>query len=129
LCVALVAIDDLTGFTASHSQDETDALLKHAATEWRSSLRATDLLARYLPEEFAVVLPGCDVEQAVEVIDRLCGATPDRQNCCAGVTLWDGQETTQTLLGRAEATLHEAQAPGADRVTIQLPPVPVSTPA
>jgi diguanylate cyclase (GGDEF)-like protein len=127
LCVAIVGIDQFTTFMASHSRAEADALLRQAASEWRSSLRVTDLLARFRPDEFAVVLPGCDVAQAEEVIDRLCDATPGGQTCSAGITAWDGQETSQSLVLRAEGAFNHATGPDGERVTVELPPAAIAS--
>src|SRR5688572_32200760 len=51
-----------------------------------------DLLARLGGTEFGVLLPGCGLGEAVEVLDRVRAATPRGQTASAGVARWDGEE-------------------------------------
>ena len=55
-----------------------------AATVWREQLRGNDLLARYGGEEFAVMLPGCTLPEASQVLERLRSSTPC-VTCSAGL--------------------------------------------
>ena len=62
-----------------------------------------------------MILPTCDSEQAVEVIDRLRGVTPRQQTASAGVARWDGEEPAELLVMRCQQALSEARAFGRDR--------------
>ena len=116
ICVAIFDLDRFKRFNDSHGHQAGDRLLKEAAAAWRAQLRATDLLSRYGGEEFAVILPTCPMEDALVLIERLRAATPGGQTCSAGVAQWDGWETADALVGRADAALYEAKAAGRDRI-------------
>jgi diguanylate cyclase (GGDEF)-like protein len=79
-------------------------------------LRPTDVLARYGGEEFVVLLPNCELERAVEVMERLRGVIPDEQSCSAGVASWDTFEGPESLVSRADDALYRAKREGRDRV-------------
>jgi diguanylate cyclase len=79
-------------------------------------MRRTDLLARYGGEEFAVLLRDCTPMQAVMVLDDLRAVNPDGQTFSAGLAEWDGQESPEGLVGRADRALYEAKHAGRDRI-------------
>ena len=118
LCVAMLDLDHFKAYNDEHGHQAGDRLLKAAAGVWRGSLRATDVLARYGGEEFVVVLPRCDLEDALVLIARLRKATPDDQTVSAGVALWDGEEAPEALVARADEALYEAKNAGRNQVIV-----------
>jgi diguanylate cyclase (GGDEF)-like protein len=116
LCVALIDLDRFKEYNDVHGHQAGDDLLKEISAVWRMRLRATDILVRYGGEEFAVALPACRLENANALLERLRVATPGDQTCSAGLVLWDGSESPEDLVGRADAALYEAKAAGRDRV-------------
>jgi len=118
LAVAMLDLDHFKEYNDRHGHQAGDRVLREAASAWRAALRDTDLLARYGGEEFAVALPGCDLEEASGLVDRLRDATPAAQSCSAGLVGWDGIETADHLLGRADRALYEAKQSGRDRTII-----------
>ena len=56
------------------------------------ALRPYDILARYGGEEFSVILPGCELEDALNLVERLRAGTPEGESCSAGIAEWDGEE-------------------------------------
>jgi diguanylate cyclase (GGDEF)-like protein len=116
LAAALLDLDHFKAFNDHHGHLAGDRLLKAAAAAWQAELRPGDLLARYGGEEFAVLLPGCDRDDAVEVLDRLRRAMPTGQTCSAGLALWNGEEVPNALLQRADQALYEAKRDGRDRI-------------
>ena len=84
-------------------------MLKSAAAAWRDALREGDTLARYGGEEFAVALPGCSLELAEAVVERLRSLTPSELTCSVGLAVWDGEESDVELVARADAALYEAK--------------------
>ena len=79
------------------------------------ALRPYDILARYGGEEFSVILPGCDLDDAVKLVERLRAGTPQGESCSAGIAEWDGEERPETLVGRADAALYRAKRAGRNR--------------
>src|SRR5688572_33337982 len=68
-----------------------------------------DLLARLGGTEFGVLLPGCGLGEAVEVLDRVRAATPRGQTASAGVARWDGEEPAELLFARCLGALVAAK--------------------
>ena len=77
-------------------------------------LRKTDLLARYGGEEFAVLLPDCNLQDAMEIAERLRSAQPE-VTCSIGVADWDRREDVGQLTARADRALYAAEAGGRDQ--------------
>ena len=115
LCVAMLDLDHFKAFNDQLGHPAGDRLLKELAAQWRSTLRPTDMLARYGGEEFAVLLAGCEMELAMEIVERLRSTSVEGQTCSAGVAQWDGEESASALLERADRALYEAKATGRDR--------------
>jgi diguanylate cyclase (GGDEF)-like protein/PAS domain S-box-containing protein len=115
LCVAMLDLDRFKAFNDRLGHPAGDRLLKELAAQWRSTLRPTDMIARYGGEEFAVLLAGCEMELAMEIVERLRSISVEGQTCSAGVAQWDGEESASTLLERADRALYEAKATGRDR--------------
>src|SRR5439155_12224375 len=103
LCVAMLDIDHFKRFNDAAGHAAGDGVLKEASTAWRLELRVTDQLGRYGGDEFLVLMPGCSLEHARDVVERLASATPSGQTCSAGVAEWNGGELTEALMARADA--------------------------
>src|SRR3954451_1032347 len=112
LSVAVIDLDHMSAFNMLRGEREGDRLVKETAARWRSELREVDLLARMEGVEFAIVLPSCGLGEAVEVVDRVRGATPRDQTASAGVARWDGEEPAELLMLRAQDALAAAKSSG-----------------
>jgi diguanylate cyclase (GGDEF)-like protein len=116
VCVAMLDLDRFKRFNDDRGHQAGDRLLKQAAAAWSQQLRASDMLARYGGEEFAVLLPGCALGDAQALLERLRLAMPGTQTVSAGVACWDGSESPEELVGRADSALYEAKRAGRDRL-------------
>jgi diguanylate cyclase (GGDEF)-like protein len=115
LCLAMLDLDRFKAFNDEHGHQAGDELLAAAATAWRPILRTTDTIARYGGEEFSVLLPHSDIEAAHAVVERLLASVPLGETASAGVAVWNGTESAQSLLARADAALYEAKGAGRAR--------------
>src|SRR5215210_8744145 len=103
--VALLDLDDFKGFNDAHGHQAGDRLLVAAAAAWQGQLRDGDVLCRWGGDEFAALLPDCSEDEAQEIISRVAPTTPSLQSCAAGVVEWDGAETSDELVWRADTEL------------------------
>jgi diguanylate cyclase (GGDEF)-like protein len=109
LCVAMIDLDGFKTLNDSRGHQAGDQALKHLAASWQSALRDSDILARYGGDEFLVLLPGCDLDNARQVIDRLTMATPSGLGFSVGVTVWDGRSDSAALMAEADRELYAAK--------------------
>ncbi len=71
LSVAMVDIDHFKQINDTHGHQRGDEILRALGGLLRDPLRRTDFVGRYGGEEFLILLPGSDVEEAVAVADKL----------------------------------------------------------
>ncbi|HEV7753156.1 MAG TPA: diguanylate cyclase [Baekduia sp.] len=118
LAVAMLDLDFFKHYNDENGHLAGDHLLRRAAHAWSHDLRATDVLARWGGEEFALLLPGCDGPHAATLIERLRGTLPDGVTFSAGVSCTDGSTAPRTLVDAADQALYLAKANGRDRVVV-----------
>lgn len=116
VCVAVLDVDHFKEFNDTHGHQGGDRFLKELTALWRARLRDSDVLARLGGDEFAVLLPNCAMTTAEPVVGRLCADLPAARTCSAGLVEWDGQETADALIARADAALYRAKDAGRNRV-------------
>ena len=118
LVVAMIDLDGFKGYNDRFGHQAGDRLLKEATAAWRSLLRAEDLLARYGGEEFCLLMTASTAGETAATLERLKAATPRGQSFSAGVSVWDGAESPEELLERADGALYAAKRAGRNRVVI-----------
>jgi diguanylate cyclase (GGDEF)-like protein/PAS domain S-box-containing protein len=116
LCVAILDIDHFKDYNDTHGHLAGDEVLRACARAWDSTLRGGDTIVRFGGEEFLVLLPDVEAEQAAEIVERLRLKTPMGQSCSAGLACWDCTETIDDLLGRADKALYLAKASGRNQL-------------
>src|SRR6478609_396402 len=105
-----------------------DAVLRETAARLRSNMRPYDQVGRYGGEEFLVVLPNCDLEQAHQQAERMriklqeTPMTVDGAEVTVsasfGVTVSDGSERHSDLFVRvADEALYKSKAHGRNCVS------------
>lgn len=114
LCVGVIDVDNLKSLNDSKGHPGGDAALVGSARHWRQGSRSIDVVVRYGGDEFVIVMPGCDLETASGVLDRLrsSGSWP----CSVGVTAFEPGDTAESLFSRADRALYLAKTAGRDRV-------------
>ncbi|MEW5902738.1 MAG: diguanylate cyclase [Pseudomonadota bacterium] len=128
LSVFMLDIDHFKQFNDTYGHKAGDTVLQKLAAIMRDTLRSVDILGRVGGEEFAVLLPETDLDEAQEVAERLRLAVeqatvvfetglPQRLTISIGVTTQRVQQTNlDILLNAADRALYQAKAGGRNRV-------------
>jgi diguanylate cyclase (GGDEF)-like protein len=125
--VILLDIDHFKKINDTYGHFAGDAVLRETAARLRGNMRDYDEVGRYGGEEFLVVLPNCDMEQAANQAERMrhrLHATPMvvdgieiPVSASFGVTVSDGSERGPDLFVRvADEALYRAKANGRNQV-------------
>jgi diguanylate cyclase len=128
LAVALIDIDNFKKLNDSLGHAAGDVALKNLASAVRERLRPVDHLARFGGEEFVVLLPGTELEEAQQALTRLQRSLSEALflhegrevfvTFSAGVTQWRPGEDLGTSLERADEALYEAKRKGKNRTCL-----------
>lgn len=118
LTIAMIDLDHFKAFNDTNGHLAGDIYLKEVIVVWRHVLRYESLLARYGGEEFTIIMPDTTAEQAVDVMNRVREVTPTPITCSIGVAQWDGTETADELIDRADRSLYAAKTAGPNRVAV-----------
>jgi diguanylate cyclase (GGDEF)-like protein len=125
-------IDHFKSVNDQHGHAVGDAVLRDVAHAMRASLRTFELLYRLGGEEFLLLLPGADADDAAEVAEKLRVAVeqlhPEGLSvaCSFGVaTAKDDALAFAPLLRAADAALYDAKHHGRNRVERGARAIPV----
>lgn len=118
LCVATLDLDHFKAFNDQKGHAAGDSHLQASGREWSGALRGYDVIARLGGEEFGVLLPLTDIDDAVVIIERLAQRTPNDETVSVGLAQWDGVESAAEVLGRADAALYAAKRAGRARIEV-----------
>ena len=126
LCIGLLDIDNFKRINDTHGHSIGDAALQHLAEIARNNLRPQDTLGRYGGEEFVVVLPDTDVDNAVIAMQRLQRALTNNYflaegqklliTFSAGVARLENDEAPEVTIDRADKAMYRAKRAGKNRV-------------
>jgi two-component system, cell cycle response regulator len=125
--VILLDIDHFKRINDTYGHFAGDAVLRETAARLRGNMRPYDQVGRYGGEEFLVVLPNCDLEQAAAQAERMRSKLQATSmlidgaeltiTASFGVTVSDGSERTPDVFIRvADEALYRAKAAGRNRV-------------
>jgi diguanylate cyclase (GGDEF)-like protein len=125
LSLLVADIDHFKKYNDTHGHSRGDEALKAVAKQLLDGVRSQDVVCRYGGEEFALILPGTDAEQAMVVAESLRYAIEHYQGpLVAPITIsvgvagiHDGGVTGVAELFRAaDSALYLAKAAGRNRV-------------
>ena len=112
LTFALIDLDHFKAYNDAYGHLIGDDLLRAFATAAGAQLRPQDTIARWGGEEFALALPGCDLEAARDVVDRIRAVVPHDQTATVGLAQWTPAASAATVLARADAALYRGKRAG-----------------
>ncbi|ABQ35132.1 MAG: GGDEF domain-containing protein [Bradyrhizobium sp.] len=125
--VMLIDLDWFKRINDEHGHPTGDDVLRTFAITMFANIRSSDRFGRYGGEEFLLVLPGAPLDPACRLAERLRQIIADldwsafsaglQVTFSAGVATSRGDETTESLLSRADRALYASKAQGRNRVT------------
>lgn len=130
LSVAFVDIDRFKGINDTHGHNSGDAVLRQIADLVGHHIRSSDFLGRYGGEEFMLILPSTEPEEAAEVAEKLRGAVMQTPLTIAGgATLRatisigvagdaGGELRLERLVADADAAMYAAKSLGRNQTYI-----------
>ena len=130
----LADVDDFKAVNDRFGHPTGDVVLRDLAETLRENVREIDTAARWGGEEFAVILPGTDLEGTAQVAERIRAALAEREilsvdgvalrvTASFGVASSDATTTVQQLVEAADEALYRAKRAGKDRVYAGTDPV------
>jgi diguanylate cyclase (GGDEF)-like protein len=127
LSIILLDVDAFKNINDTHGHLAGDHILKAVANTARETVRTVDTLIRWGGEEFVVLLPDTELEEALQVAERLREAiakvpisvSNTELNITASFGVAGKDENTpnlETLLARADQAMYVAKYLGRNRV-------------
>lgn len=126
LSLLLIDIDYFKNVNDQHGHLVGDYVLKEISKILTVCSRETDIVARWGGEEFVLMLPQTNIEQAFFVAEKL-RATIEKHKfdyvkhitCSIGVSQFYKNEDKDTLFKRVDAALYKAKKAGRNRVELE----------
>jgi diguanylate cyclase (GGDEF)-like protein/PAS domain S-box-containing protein len=120
LAVLFLDLDRFKQINDSLGHPAGDELLRQVASRLQRELRSSDIAGRLSGDEFVVVLPQCDADQAADTVERLQALLAQPMeiadtrlaiSASVGIAMFpaDGREM-ETLLHRADMAMYQAKS-------------------
>lgn len=118
--IILLDIDNFKKFNDSHGHRAGDQLLIQVAEILAECSRDQDLVVRYGGEEFLIVLPSSDLEDAIVLTERIRKAIKEKTKVTvsAGLAMNSGELEFDQLVHLADKNLYRAKNTGRDKYAI-----------
>ena len=126
----LVDIDNLKMINDLRGHATGDAVIALTAEAVRESIRAGDHCARFGGDEFLIFAPGCDVDEATKIANRIMGRLSGQSMPLAGakftvsigIVVQDGAHADFAAMYRdADAALYQLREDGKSRIGVFKP--------
>lgn len=124
LAVVMIDLDRFKAVNDQRGHQTGDAVLRSLAAALAASSRRTDVAGRYGGDEFLIILPDTDPDQAEAAAERLveevrAAGADHGVTASAGVAIAHADDTIATVLSRADARAYEAKDLGGDRFVME----------
>jgi len=132
LALLMMDVDHFDRFNEHYGHQVGDQVLKLVAVTISECIKGQDTAARYGGDEFSVILPRTNLENAMRLAEHICkrlssknvvnrstGERLGKITMSAGVALFEYGEPVSQLLVRADRTLQEAMHNGYNQVLTQ----------
>ncbi|MBN7820037.1 GGDEF domain-containing protein [Bowmanella yangjiangensis] len=132
ICVILADIDDFKTLNDEFGHAEGDMAIRLVADTLKSIVREEDVLVRFGGEEFLILTPNTQVEEAVRIAERMranvAALEPKNTALCreislsVGVSLVQDYADLELAIQRADKAMYEAKKGGKNRVVLAQAP-------
>ena len=129
LCILIIDLDHFKQINDTYGHDAGDTVLQQVSITMSGLLRQQDYVGRTGGEEFMIVLPDTQPEQAQAIAERIRIALSKldlttiapalRISCSIGLTQALASELLNSSIARADKALYRAKAEGRNRVVLQ----------
>ena len=130
LAVAIMDIDHFKAINDTYGHQAGDTVIRYITASIKSSMRGSDPIFRWGGEEFLVLLPGANQNQAEARLESLriqlnnskvqLETTDDYPTVTLsiGLTIYKPGETSATVLNRADQALYAAKTNGRNQICV-----------
>lgn len=122
--VILIDIDNFKTVNDSYGHDVGDRVLKNLAETVQSRTRASDHVGRWGGEEFVLIAPETDLNEACALAEHICAYVRDSVllenhplTLSLGVASFQADDSVTSLIKRADEALYAAKQSGKNRVS------------
>lgn len=133
-CLAMLDIDFFKRINDNYGHDTGDKVLRHIANLLHLNVRPQDLVCRIGGEEFAILLPGTSLEQALMMCEAIRNTIADsplphgtselHATVSLGLAQWQTEDSEQTFLAATDKALYAAKHAGRNAVHPRCQTVP-----
>jgi len=123
LSLMLVDIDNLKDVNDRYGHLIGDVILYEVAQIMHTQLRKNDVCTRWGGDEFVILLPSTDIDQALNVTGRIRQAITEKDfsielpiTCSFGITCMERGDDLEKLIRRADASMYAAKRGGKNRI-------------
>ena len=127
MTMALLEVDGFNTLQQEHGAEVGERALQRVGQVLSASFRATDIVARWSPGQFAILFPGEDqfggvraIEKAMQTLRRRHPTTTDGKifdvTMSAGLTVLTSRVTVEQAIEEADRYLYAAKSSGGNRV-------------
>ncbi|MCK6263615.1 sensor domain-containing diguanylate cyclase [Vibrio sp. ZSDE26] len=119
-CLAIIDIDNFKRINDQLGHDEGDRVIKSVSNIILEQIRETDFLARIGGEEFGLIMPHTDLNEAEMVLNRLRIAISLDHNNSVTVSggISDIDDSVQSSYKRSDLALYESKSSGKNCISI-----------
>lgn len=122
----VVDIDQFKQVNDTYGHQRGDKILKQVSNIVKTSIRQSDIAARWGGEELAVYLPDLGIEQALQVAERIrirvADETDPRVTVSCGISEWNWKHnriSVESLFYRADMALYDAKNGGRNQIVVE----------
>lgn len=126
LSLAIFDLDFFKNINDTHGHKSGDLALQKISRLVLNHIRKVDFFARWGGEEFTVIFPGLDLDNAVQVAEKLRSLISRYEiepelfvTCSFGVSEYAEGDTVERLFHRTDTALYRAKELGRNRVEVQ----------